>query len=803
MADGARSLRGRIAIACAAGGLLAAALGLAIALRESRDGTAALAAIQNTMLAGSHTRYAAEAWQRVDELLREAPRGTVSQLSDEMVALYAEVGEELRAAQNQTQDPQIAAAAGVALETLRACNLTRLLGQQTVFQSPLDHCDSLFSDSILRLMDVIGGVLRQGFRQADDGLTHEWQQTMLLSALVVLVGLLAGRHLSKAILLPVAEAARAAEAIAAGDLRTAIPAGERNELGALLRAMVRMRDGIGEMVRAETGRRRDASASLDVALQSMAQGFTAFGPDRRLRLVNRRFYELYEVQAEALPTGVPLDVVQSVLADGGWDRAFAAAEAPGASLSTVERSWDGRTIFIDRRPAADGGWIATHEDITERRRNEAQIAFMVWHDALTRLPNRTLLEERMAEAVARLDGGDGFAIACIDLDGFKTVNETAGDTVGDALLCAVAARLTACVRETDTVARLGSDEFAVIQTGVTQPRDTARLAERILEALARPFALGGRELQLSATIGASLAPQDGSAADALLRQARTALHRAKREGGRTVRFFEAQTDAWLQQRRAMELDLRAALTAQEFELAFQPVFDLHSNSVTSAEALLRWRHPSRGMVAPGEFIPVCEETGLITPIGGWVLQAATRAAMGWDMKLGVAVNVSALQFRAGRLLEQVDAALAESGLPAERLELEITESTLLTDNASTLATLHALRGRGVRVALDDFGTGYSSLRYLRSFPFDRIKIDQSFVRDLGTSRDALAIVRAIAGLSGALGMRTTAEGVETAEQLEWLRREGCSEIQGYFISRPLSADAFARHASGWALPQVT
>jgi len=436
--------------------------------------------------------------------------------------------------------------------------------------------------------------------------------------------------------------------------------------------------------------------------------------------------------------------------------------------------------------------LGVSEDIAERKRAEAQIARLAHYDPLTELPNRLLFQKGLSEALARASRREDLvAVHCLDLDRFKTVNDTLGHPIGDALLKAAAERLRRCVREGDTVARLGGDEFAVVQTGLSDPSDATRLATRIVEALAKPFDLQGHQVVVGASVGVAISPNDGSDSAELLKKADMALYRAKADGRGAFHFFERAMDDQLQARRSLEVDLRVALIQGQFELYYQPLFDLASNRVTGCEALLRWRHPTRGMVSPADFIPLTEEIGLIAPLGEWVLREACREASGWPNHVRLAVNLSPAQFRDRRLVATVVSALAESGLPAERLELEITESVLLQDNAANMSILHNLKALGVRISMDDFGTGYSSLSYLRSFPFDKIKIDQTFVRDILEDPDALAIIKAVLDLGASLGITTTAEGVETEAQLEELRRQGCSEIQGYFISRPKPASELA------------
>jgi diguanylate cyclase (GGDEF)-like protein len=380
------------------------------------------------------------------------------------------------------------------------------------------------------------------------------------------------------------------------------------------------------------------------------------------------------------------------------------------------------------------------------------------------------------------------AVLCLDLDHFKDINDTLGHPIGDDLLKAVAERLGRAIRETDILARLGGDEFAIVQVEANdQPAQSAALASRLVDVISAPYDINGHHVVIGTSIGVSTAPTDGTEPDQLLKNADMALYRPKADGRGTYRFFEADMDARAQSRRALELDLRAAVACGQFELYYQPIQTIGAGEIIAFEALVRWNHPTRGMIQPNDFIPLAEQTGLIVPIGDWVLRAACLEAGSWSQKIRVAVNLSAVQFKNRKLVESVEAALSASGLAPDRLELEITETILLHDYEGTLATLRALRNLGVRISMDDFGTGYSSLSYLQSFPFDKIKIDQSFIRELANRDESMAIVRAIAGLGKSLGIPTTAEGVETREQLRLLRSEGCTEVQGYLFSPPCPA----------------
>jgi diguanylate cyclase (GGDEF)-like protein len=409
---------------------------------------------------------------------------------------------------------------------------------------------------------------------------------------------------------------------------------------------------------------------------------------------------------------------------------------------------------------------------------------MAQHDGLTGLPNRNLLRQQVDEMLLHTRRStDKVALLMLGLDNFKAVNDALGHAVGDKLLRGVGKRLRSSLREEDALARLNSDEFAIVQSGLTRPEDAVLLAKRLLEAIADPYLLDGHSVVIGASIGIAMAPGDGDDSEKLLKSAGMALSRAKLDARGTFAFFEAALDAKAQGRRKIEVELRDAIQSDVLRPYYQPLIDLQSGRITGFEALVRWPHADRGMVSPAEFIPVAEETGLINPLGGLMLRRACLDAATWPDDVRVAVNLSPLQFRSGNLLSVVTDALKHSGLPPRRLELEITETLLLEKSAQVLATLHALRALGVRISMDDFGTGYSSLSYLRSFPFDKIKIDQSFVRDLGANREAQAIIRSIVSLGKGLGVIITAEGVETEAELSCLRAEGCDEGQGFLFSK--------------------
>jgi diguanylate cyclase (GGDEF)-like protein len=572
------------------------------------------------------------------------------------------------------------------------------------------------------------------------------------------------------------------------------------------RAALRVRNGelaqIADALRESETRLAAKSHELATTLASMDQGLLMVDAQGVVAVCNARAIELLnlppELMAERpfLTTLVASQAGDGILALMGEalqmsvppTASLGASLAPSPLQSGEHTLSNGHIVEMRCVPLAGGGVVATFDDITARRHAEQQVAFMARHDVLTRLPNRAAFVERLEQAIADAGRGSLAAVLCLDLDHFKEVNDTLGHPVGDGLLRAVADRLSACVRQVDTVARFGGDEFAVVQANPERAEDVGLLARRIIEVLSLPYQLDDHQVVVGASIGIALIPGDGADPDTLLKNADIALYRAKSDGRGVWRFFAPAMDARLQERRRLELDLQHAMTHQEFELFYQPLIDVAQHRICGFEALLRWHHPTRGLLESKQFVTLTEEMGLIVPLGEWALREACREAATWPDDMKVAVNLSPVQFRYRDLVHTVAAALEESGLPARRLDLEITETVLLQNSEEVIATLHGLRALGVRISMDDFGTGQSSLSYLRSFPFDKIKIDQSFVRDFPDSADAAAIVRAVARLGSSLGMATTAaEGVETNEQLARLRAEGCTEVQGYLFSQPRPA----------------
>ena len=622
---------------------------------------------------------------------------------------------------------------------------------------------------------------------------------MLGGAIGVLMSALVALFVGRSIVAPIRAITQAMQGVSSGHGR--IDVGYRNrkdEIGQMVEAIAvfqQTKEQQNKLLADRQDELRGQNLRFDAALNHMSQGLAMFDAEQRLVVCNKLYAQLYALTPEQVRPGTTIRQLlehrhaKGVFGDVDFETFVRdwLVEFSKAS-SRIQELADGRVISIVRRPMPDGGLVSTTEDITDRRRSEAKIAHMAGHDALTDLPNRMLLNERLELAVARARRGEIVAVHVFDLDLFKNVNDTLGHAVGDKLLKAVADRLRAVVRETDTVARIGGDEFAIVQVALEQPADATTLAERVIETISEPHDIDGHQVIVGTSVGIAVGPTDGVDPGQLMTNADLAMYRAKSEGRGTFRFFQPGMDVRMRERRALECDLRKALVANEFELYYQPVVNLETDEISGCEALIRWHHPDRGMISPGEFIPLAEEIGCIVPLGEWAISQACAAAAVWPDDLKIAVNLSPAQFTSPGLVPAVVRALATSGLAPERLELEITETVLLEHNEATLATLFQLRELGVRIAMDDFGTGYSSLSYLQKFPFDKIKIDRAFVKDITLATSSLNIVRAVAAMAKGLGMATTAEGVETQEQHDLVKYEGCTEMQGFLFSKPLPAN---------------
>ena len=743
-----------------------------------------LRSAQNTVLSVSRDLAAPNASMKavVDDKLDTA-------LSDLAVARDRALSPESRAAASWLQDQ---------LEILRK----QIAGDTPAARGSLIELENHFDSAV----EINAGDGFRSRRRAIKLVADVERQTWMITAISVAAALLITFLLSRAIVPSVRHAVRIATNIAAGRLDNPIETGGSGETAVLLRALSTMQHSIADKIaQIETLMAQQASSHateiavqhlrFETALDNMMQGLCMLDDERRIIVHNRRFGEMFA----ALEAGEPLARVlppSLLLTDGA-----ATERQSRAYTRTLD---DQRTIAASERPMALGGWVVTYEDVSERHRSEARLAHLARHDPLTGLPNRLRFREQMDDVLADERGVNGVAVLCFDLDHFKVINDALGHAVGDALLCEIAGRLVEHVGKDDMVVRLDGDEFGVIQCAETQPREAKALAERLSAAIAEPFMIDGHSVVVGTSIGVAVYGIGSADTETLLKNADLALYRAKADGRGSYCFFESEMDALIQARRRLEIELRQAIDEKQFEVHYQPLVTAATRKISGFEALVRWRHPTRGMVSPAEFIPVAEETGMISRLGALVLENACRDAVNWPSDVKIAVNLSPLQFRNRNLVADVTAALQRAGLPATRLELEVTESVMLQDDDSIMLILHEIKALGVRISMDDFGTGYSSLSSLRRFPFDTIKIDQSFIRNLDESNDCLAIVRAVLGLGRSLGMSVVAEGVETEQQYTLLQREGCGQLQGYLFSKPQPiaaiAGLIASNAQGIGIP---
>ena len=539
---------------------------------------------------------------------------------------------------------------------------------------------------------------------------------------------------------------------------------------------------------------------FEIALNNMGRGLSMFDGQQQLIVCNKRYRDIFSLPEQLTKPGTPFaDIVryhvkretgredpEEIAGQAAWIKNHVAELATGKSFSSTRHLRDGRTILVSIQPLPDGGWVDLQEDITERCLAEGKISWLARHDTLTELGNRFYFLEQLNCVLSELRPGEQFALHWIDLDRFKEVNDTLGHPVGDALLKSVAKRLRSVLREGDVVARLGGDEFAIVQRGTSSEEQASHLASRIIRAVTQPHFVLGHTVSVGASIGVVLTT-DLMDAEAMAKVADLALYDAKASGRGTYRIFRETEVQTCGPRPSLEADLRGALARGELELYYQPICDSRTLDIVGMEALMRWNHPVLGMMAPNDFIPIAETTGLIVEMGAWAISAACHEAAGWSRRVRVTVNLSPVQFENGDLYALISEALAHSGLPPQRLELEITEELLLRDEFATNEMLHKLRKLGVSIALDNFGTAYASLSYLRSFPFDKIKIDRSFIPtpDNPERENCTAIINAVTGLARQFKMLTVAEGVETVDHLNTAVVSGCDEVQGFYFSEPV------------------
>ncbi len=663
--------------------------------------------------------------------------------------------------------------------------------------SAVEHTEK-YSEIANRMQVLIKSYRDVQLKEAQDSISFISASANRLMVLVIVLAFLAvvligpvGLITVHKVLSRLSRITHAMMKLSANNTSVKIPSHEdHDEVGDIARAVEIFKQNAIQLISREA-ELKQLNTRIDVAMNNMTHGLCMFDREQRLIVCNKTYQQMYNLPHELTQAGTQLKEIEGyriVIGNAAVANAEQLAATRPESLKEAsaynQELVDGRTIAVSQRPMADGGLVAVHEDITERRRSESKIAHLARHDMLTNLPNRLLLREHLEKLFTAPMNEQGCAIHCLDLDHFKTVNDTLGHLIGDELLKVVSQRLSETLSASEFVARIGGDEFAIVQTNVTQ-EECAILASRVIEAIGRPYDIDGRHIVIGTSIGIAIAPQDGATPDMLLKNSDMALYLAKGDGRATFRFFEQGMDNRLQARRLLEMDLRNAIGNGEIDVHYQPIIKLETGKISGFEALMRWNHPKRGMIPPAEFIPLAEETGLILPLGEWILRTACAHAVKWPVPVDVAVNLSATQFRGRNMVQVVMSALAAAGLSPNRLDLEITETLLLEDEINTLMVLRQLGELGVKISLDDFGTGYSSLAYLRNFPFDKIKIDKSFVADMLVRKDCQAIVRAVVGLAQSLDITTVIEGIETKEQLESARLEGCDEGQGYYFSKPM------------------